>query len=212
MPDSIGQLTNLEVLNLQNNKLSNLPGSVRNLVKLRIVNLSSNRFAELPIGSLFSLPSLREVHVASNALTGAFFPMTVDIVRSLQILDISNNSLASLSFGAELHLPAIQVMNISRNRLFALPNVSSWSSLLTLLVEENGLSALPDGFTSLKKLRVADFKMNSLRAIDPEVANMDALETFAIAPNPLREKKLLTMGAAEIKQEMRKKLDTAVKE
>lgn len=209
VPDSVGQLSNLEVLDLHENKLSALPGSVRNLVNLRVLNLSSNRFAELPIGSIFSLPSLKEVYAASNALTGAFFPMTVDIVRSLQTLDISNNSLASISFGSELHLPSIQYLNISCNRIFALPNISSWSNIITLLAEENGLSSLPDGLTSLKKVKAADFQRNSLRTVEAEIANMDALEMLGIAANPLREKKLLSMSTGQIKEEMARRLALA---
>lgn len=209
VPDSIGSLPNLEVLSLADNKLTSLPGSVRNFVHLRVLNLSTNHFAELPIGAMFSLPNLREVYAASNALTGAFFPMTVDIVRSLTTLDISNNSLASISFGSELHLPSIQYLNVSRNRLFGMPNMSSWTSLVTLLAEENSLSAVPDGFTSLSKLKTADFQRNSLRAVEPEIGNMVALETLTLAANPLRDKKLLSMSTFEIKEALMKKLEAA---
>lgn len=206
VPGSIGQLPNLELLDLSKNRLSNLPGCVRDLVGLRVLNLSSNRFAELPIGSIFSLPVLQELTVASNALTGAFFPMTVDIVRSLQRLDVSDNSLASISFGTELHLPSVEHVDVARNRLCALPNVSSWKNLITLLAAENGLTAFPDGLTSLKKLKMADFERNSLRTLEPEIANMEALQHLCIAANPLRDRKFLSMNTEDSKEAMARRL------
>ena len=209
MPESINQLAHLEVLDLRNNKLSVLPKTVRDFLNLRVLNLSENRFAELPLGSIFSLPNLSEIHVASNALTGAFFPNTVDIIRSLRTLDVSNNSLAALSFASDLHLPALEYINVSRNRLFAFPDVTSWGGLLNLLAEENGLTALPPGFPTLKKLRNADFAGNSLRAIEADIGKMDALETLNVASNPLREKRFLSMSTNEIKDELLKRLESS---
>ncbi len=205
LPESIGKLQNLEYLDLHGNKLSLLPSSLRELINLRIVNLSENRFSYLPLESLASLP-LVEIYASSNALTGALFPSSVVNLPRLQILEVANNAIASLSFSQELGLPALHYLDVSNNRLSALPDVSSWISLLTLLAEGNALTDLPEGFAALRHLRNANFGRNDLRALNAEVARMEALEVLVLVGNPLREKKYLTMPTEDLKSELAKRL------
>lgn len=46
LPDCIGNLTNLEMLNLVHNQLTALPESIRNLTKLEVMSLIGNNFSE----------------------------------------------------------------------------------------------------------------------------------------------------------------------
>lgn len=57
IPESIGQLSNLILLNLSYNKLENLPDEVCDLKKLQILSLSNNKITNLPerIGELVNL-------------------------------------------------------------------------------------------------------------------------------------------------------------
>ncbi len=204
LPESIGKLQNLESLDLHGNKLSLLPSSLRELVNLRILKLSENRFSYLPIESLASLP-LVEIYASSNALTGALFPSSVVNLPRLQVLEVANNAIASLSFSRELVLPALHHLDVSNNRLSALPDVSTWKSLLTLLAEGNALTHLPEGFTALQHLRNANFGRNDLRGLNTEVARMGALEVLVLLGNPLREKKYLTMPTEDLKSYLAKR-------
>ena len=72
LPTSLGDLKNLEWLNLGNNELSGkLPASLGGLTRLQLLALQSNQFSgELP-PSLGNLTDLRLMRLSNNALSGA---------------------------------------------------------------------------------------------------------------------------------------------
>lgn len=78
--------------------------------------------------------------------------------------------------------------------------MSSWPSLLTLTVDENGIGAIPESFMSLTKLRQVDFSGNDIRVVPPELSRMDNLSMIRLSGNPLRDKKFVTATTDELKE------------
>ncbi|KAK4998448.1 hypothetical protein LTR66_002313 [Elasticomyces elasticus] len=206
LPSSIAQLTNLEGLDLQANKLLDLPACLRALIHLRVLKVSGNQLTSLPFDSLKDLP-LVDLDASKNALLGALLPTELRELTYLRSLDVANNSLTSLTFAEHFSFPALQTLNVSGNRLTMLPDVSSWAELVTLAAEDNKIFALPSGFTKLMKLRNADFTCNELVKLDDEISGMQSLERLLVAANPLRDRKLLGMNAADIKQTLRARIE-----
>ncbi|XP_010942232.1 protein NSP-INTERACTING KINASE 1 [Elaeis guineensis] len=91
---SIGNLTNLETLLLQNNSISGpLPAEIGKLSKLRTLELSNNRFSgEIP-SSLGNLKSLQYLRLNNNSLSGPL-PMSLAKITQLIVLDLSYNNLS----------------------------------------------------------------------------------------------------------------------
>jgi Leucine-rich repeat (LRR) protein len=197
-------LEKLEILELQGNKLTSLPPEVRALVHLRTLNISENQFSALPAELFTSIP-LIELIATKNAFKGSFFD--VETVPHLQKLQLSNNSLTDLCHSGTVLLPTLKHLDVSLNRLSSLPDMSSWTSLTTLLVGENNLSSLPEGFLSLQQLRNADFTGNNLNKLDERVALMEALENLTLAANPLRDRKFLTMNTEDIKRDLLSRIE-----
>ncbi|KAL1638869.1 hypothetical protein SLS58_008453 [Diplodia intermedia] len=203
LPESISALMNLEVLELQGNRIARLPDALRGLVNLRVLNVNTNGMSSLPMEVLAALP-LAELFASKNALRGAFFPETVTEMPRLQTLDLSGNALTSLGSSA-LSMPALKSLNLSINRIETLPDLTGWTSLLTLLIEENKLSEFPTGFTSLKALKQANFNGNNISKLEPEIGQMENLDLLTLAANPLRERKFLTMNAEDLKADLKKR-------
>ena len=65
IPESIENLTEIEVLNLSYNKLTKLPPTFKNLKNLKLLDLSWNEFVEIP-GIIKNLPSLRTLNLDHN--------------------------------------------------------------------------------------------------------------------------------------------------
>lgn len=194
-----GRLINLEILDLHGNSLQALPASFAELHRLRILNLSENSFESLPFDVLSKLP-LTELNARKNKLTGTLIDDGVEVLPALQNLDVSSNQLTSLARpNAVLAMPALSQLCVSMNRLQALPDVTSWFELINLAADENNIKAFPDGFTSLQKLRSADFSSNDIRTVPAEIALMDSLNLLRLSGNPLRDKKFVSATIEELK-------------
>lgn len=198
-------MSSLTTLDLQSNRLLNLPESIRDLINLRVLNISGNQLTGLPMDVLESLP-LTDLHVANNAMVGALFPFSVAGLSKLQYLDVANNSLASLAFSENISLPSLKTLNIANNRITVLPDVSSWTELVTLAAEDNKIVALPAGFTTLKQIRQVDFTGNDVTKLNDEIALMESLLSFKVAANPLKERRFLNMTTEELKRDLRNRL------
>ncbi|CZT02443.1 related to receptor-like protein kinase 5 precursor [Rhynchosporium agropyri] len=203
---SLTCLTNLEVLDLQHNTLTSLPEGLADLVRLRVLNLNENKFKSLPFEKLRDMP-LIELLAAKNQLTGTLIYAEVDELRHLQILDVTANALTNLDVSGTLRLPALHQLSCSANRLTELPDLESWTSLLTLAADDNNLATIPDGFVNLPKIKNVNFSGNNIKILDDRIGGMDSLDIFRISGNPLREKKFSGMTTEDLKRALKARME-----
>jgi Leucine-rich repeat (LRR) protein len=207
LDDQFANLTELEILDLRGNKVSALPPGVDKMHRLRILNLSENSFEVLPFDGLSKLP-LTELSARKNKLSGTLIEDTIDSLPQLQTLDVSMNQLTRLiPLGAAIALPVLHALCLSMNRLQGLPDMTTWTNLLTLTVDENSMSSIPHSFTALDKLRSADFSGNDIRVVPPEIARMENLSMIRLSGNPLRDKKFVSITTDELKEALAARLE-----
>lgn len=204
---NLSNLTELEILDVHGNNISALPHKLENMSRLRILNISENSFESLPFDDLARLP-LTELNVRKNKLIGTLIEESIDSLPQLQTLDASSNQLTRLvPLGNAISFPVMHSLSLSMNRLQGLPDMTSWTNLLTLTVEENTISGIPHSFTSLDKLRHADFSGNDIRVVPPEVSRMGNLSMLRLTGNPLRDKKFLSITTEELKDVLAGRLE-----
>uniref|UniRef100_A0A2N9H924 Leucine-rich repeat-containing N-terminal plant-type domain-containing protein n=1 Tax=Fagus sylvatica TaxID=28930 RepID=A0A2N9H924_FAGSY len=129
IPSSIGNLTNLRCLGLEDNSLaSNIPPSIGNLIQLafvgarvqdffRAIDVSSNMFVgEIPesIGDL--LKGLHVLNLSNNILTG-HIPPSLGNLTTLESLDLSQNRLSGEIPPQLVQLTFLEWFNVSHNNL-----------------------------------------------------------------------------------------------
>ncbi|KDP38737.1 hypothetical protein JCGZ_04090 [Jatropha curcas] len=91
---TIGNLTNLRQVLLQNNNISGeIPPELGTLPKLQTLDLSNNRFSSLVPDSLGQLHSLQYLRLNNNSLSGPV-PVSLAKIPQLAFLDLSYNNLS----------------------------------------------------------------------------------------------------------------------
>ncbi|KAJ6759241.1 SOMATIC EMBRYOGENESIS RECEPTOR KINASE 1 [Salix koriyanagi] len=91
---TIGNLTNLRQVLLQNNNISGqIPPELGTLSKLQTLDLSNNRFSGAVPESLGQLNSLQYLRLNNNSLSGPF-PVSLAKITQLAFLDLSYNNLS----------------------------------------------------------------------------------------------------------------------
>jgi Leucine-rich repeat (LRR) protein len=117
LPPGIGNLTQLESLNLAGNRLAELPTEIGNLTQLESLNLALNRLTSLP-PEIGQLTQLEWFNLNGNQLTE--LPPEIGKLTQLQMLYLDGNQLTELP--PEIgNLKQLKWLRLSGNLLTELP-------------------------------------------------------------------------------------------
>lgn len=155
IPESIGNLIRLQVLNITENKLTTLPTSIGNLSQLRQLILGPNQLTELP-STIGGLSRLQELHINNCNLTD--LPPSFSDLKSLQVLDIGNNNFTEVPESLQGVAGNLISLNMSENDFSGgLPEwIGDFTALEELSLYNCHLPGLPASYQNLWRLRVLD--------------------------------------------------------
>jgi len=156
-PEAIFDLAeSLEILDLSNNNLSELPADLSRLKKLRVLFCSNNRFTELP-RVLGQCPQLEMVGFKSNQISTVSSDSLPTLTRWLIL---TNNQIVSLPEDIG-RLVRLQKLALAGNRLVSLPmSMINCQKLELIRLSANQLTAFPDQLLSLPRLAWLAFSGN----------------------------------------------------
>ncbi|MFZ5912482.1 MAG: COR domain-containing protein [Chloroflexota bacterium] len=182
LPESIGQLTQLQSLYLFENQLLTLPDSLGQLTQLQSLILTGNRLTTLPelLGRLTQLQSLILIR---NQLTT--LPESLGQLTQLPSLDLSMNQLTSLpkSIG---HLTQLKSLILIRNQLTVIPESLGQLNQLELLdLSDNQLTTLPESLELLTKLKSLSLARNRLTKLPEWIGRLTQLQLLDLSSNHL---------------------------
>ena len=121
LPESIGVLIMLKLLDLRYNKLTSLPDSFTNLKSLQILGLAGNKISALP-NAIGKLKSLKGLYLFNNELTS--LPNSFWNLKALEILYLNTNQLTKIP-DSITQLINLRELYLGRNYLNELPT-SIW--------------------------------------------------------------------------------------
>ncbi len=117
LPESIGQLSQLDRLFLDDNQLTTLPESIGQLVRLEILSLDDNKLTSLP-ESVGQLTHLRGLYLRDNQLTS--LPELIGQLSRLETLSLEGNKLRSLPESLR-NLSHLRFLYLHGNNALGLP-------------------------------------------------------------------------------------------
>ncbi|KAL3746406.1 hypothetical protein ACJRO7_015375 [Eucalyptus globulus] len=154
LPTSIGELKQLEVMDLSHTGITKLPSSVKELTNLKTLKMARTFLQKFP-EEIMNLPKLEEIDFSLCRSLASKVRFNISGLSSLRILRLQSSYVAGLPrrIGNLSHLQALDILDC--NQLHALPELPS--SLLSLRwgSEKMGVSDL-SYLTNLKELVLKD--------------------------------------------------------
>lgn len=191
----INTLTNLEELELQNNRLKSIP-NISGLQSLVFCDLGGNELTSLE--GIERLKFLQKLHVYHNRLPS--LPEEITALTNLGALQVNNNALKSLpkKIGK---LSSLYYLNFAHNHLPSLPEeIQTLDNLERLRLEHNELNSLPKGIGGLSSLYYLNLGGNHLRSLPKEIGNLGSLENLRVRNNALTSlpEEIGNLGSLEV--------------
>ena len=178
IPQEIGNLTDLLVLNLRSNNILKFPAEICECVKLKCIDLGQNEVTSIP-DKISSLIELRELLVNENRID--VLPDAIGGCTSLCVLNIDGNNIASLPESI-CGIMNLSTLVASRNRLTAVPElIGGIRSLILFDLHKNKIRRLPD-LSGLSKLTHLDVRENLITDF-PCISSSGALAQVLLGYN-----------------------------
>ena len=206
IPKSIGNLSNLRILDLEDNELKSIPENIGELKNLKVLNLGMNEINKIPdsIGELVNLerldimfnpieylPKNFEKLMILKDLSISFgnidkFQSSISTLMTLRTLSIEGGvftqipeSLFNLIYLEELWINCNEILSISGL-------IKNLENLTNLTIACKNLSELPLEIGELTKLKYLDVSECSLSTLPESILNLINLETLRIEDNRIK--------------------------
>ncbi|XP_063801561.1 PH domain leucine-rich repeat-containing protein phosphatase 2 isoform X4 [Pseudophryne corroboree] len=199
IPEHLFYCQDITSLNLRNNfmRLQSSAGvsSMCRFSQLNILNLSQNKLGEFPL-HLCEIATLTELNVSCNGI--AQLPPQIGQLLSLQTLNLDGNSLASLP--QELgFLQQLSQLGLSFNDLSSIPKVyEKLVSVEKLSMAGNRVDCLSlQTLSNMPHLKVIDLRMNCLKRVSGSLEGINSVTHLDVRDNQLAELDLSCLGSLE---------------
>lgn len=182
VPTALGELRQLQDLDLSDNHLQEIPSSLGQLQQLEWLVLRNNQLREIP-AALGNLWQLQALDLSDNQLRE--LPATLSELQQLIVLILNNNQLREIpdTLG---ELRQLRHFYLDGNQLRIVPAaIGKLQQLETLDLYDNQLQELDVALTACKKLSELGLHGNSDLRIPDEILGPRLEEIFSF-PNPAR--------------------------
>jgi Leucine-rich repeat (LRR) protein len=188
LPAFLGQLTDIEILDMSFNELSGeIPAAITSLPKLRILELNNNQLSGVYPSNFGTTATLQILHLQHNVLTGS-----LNNVSAVAVYDpVTNTIISSTTANAATTcgLRNLRELNVSANHLTGIipPCIGNLTALTMLNLSGNALEdTIPASLSACVNLREIYLSSNMLRgSIAPLFQGASELRVIDVSDNLL---------------------------
>ncbi len=174
----------LTSLNLQGNRLTDIPRTVRQNKRLQSLWMGNNELKALNANSFRKLRRLADLNLYNAGLSN--LPTGIGRLKRLKILDIYHNPLAELPRQIG-RLRRLEELGASHNQLRALPeSVGKLRRLRKLYVHHTQIGRLPTSLARLRQLTVLDLSYDFFSTTPDVLSQLTSLEDLDLSNNNLQ--------------------------
>jgi len=213
LPEWLGKLTLLHTLNVGGNRLTTLPKWIYNLNRLHTLSLYANRLVEIP-KEIQKLSTLKSLNLFNNNLQA--FPEHIINLRSITDLTIGGNNFSELP-NTMMSFSKMESLRIGSadtgNPLGKIPEfIRTFKSLKLLWADGCNLFHIPDWLSELTELRYLSFSTNHITNVPPAITELEHLEELNLNNNPLNPElaEAYSQGLESVKAYLRAKAESQI--
>ncbi|OMO90918.1 hypothetical protein COLO4_18800 [Corchorus olitorius] len=163
IPDTtIGKLTQLQSLDLSNNKITALPSDLWSLGSLKSLNLSSNQISGSLPNNIGNFGLLEVIDLSGNNFSGDI-PTAISSLVNLHVLKLNGNGFQGSIPTGLLSCKSLVLLDLSSNQL---------------------TGSLPDGFAAaFPEMKMLNLARNEISGRDTDFSGMESLTSLNISRN-----------------------------
>lgn len=192
LPENIGQLQTLNILDVSLNALRELPDTIAQLENLQTLDISWNSLQKLP-SNIGHLKNLQSLILSGNDLRR--LPDSFQELHALQVLMLGHNDLIEVPTSIQ-GLVTLFRLDVSRNRIVRLPReIGRLRTLQHLQIANNMIRTLPPEIGRLRYLVALDAQSNLLTQIPEEIGAMGSLVELDFSHNKIEGRLPTSIGA-----------------
>ena len=166
IPASIGKLTKLKKLDLSFNNIGSIPEEIKHLVNLKELDLTRNKIKCIPTGIMENLVNLSELYLSFCDFDK--FPIEIFKAKSIKMLSI--------------------IESRSTSKITEIPQqINQLVNLTSLRLDGNNITRIPDEIGELNDLKKLSLNENRLIYITPKIAKLQNLEDLQLMHNNISE-------------------------
>lgn len=159
----------IDDITLNNQQITNIPKEIGNLINLQSLQLFSNEIDKIPI-EISNLSNLRDLFLGQNYITE--IPIEIFNLPSLQFLWLEGNQINTIpkEISASSNL---QTLYLNDNYISEIPKeISNLSNLRTLWLQNNQITTIPKEISNLSNLKDLWLHNNQITEIPKEISNL----------------------------------------
>ncbi len=180
LSEAIAKLQNLTTLYLNVNQLSQLPEAIARLQNLTTLFLGRNQFSQLP-EAIVKIKNLTSLDLSENQFSQ--LPETIAKLQNLTSLDLSDNQFSQLP-EVIAKLQNLTSLDLYDNQLSQLPeDIAKLQKLTSLDLSNNQITQLPEAIAKLQKLTSLDLSGNQFSQLPEAIAKLQKLTSLDLDAN-----------------------------